>query len=105
MPSRTNLSHEEREIVRRALLAIVNGAYIPDDVEFEVVFGSTRAEAKKIAEAWPEVDERSEPVRLAINSALNNLLGYPHGMHAERERDVAPKAEIERVFRQWRASL
>ena len=57
----------------------------------------------KIARAWPEVDERSQDVQIAINNAFANLPGYPHHLSAERERDVAAaQTEVERVFSKWR---
>ncbi|HUR28971.1 MAG TPA: hypothetical protein VM509_12350, partial [Planctomycetota bacterium] len=82
------LDTQGREIVGRCLLAAAEGPYFPDE-EFEVLFGLTRDEVTEIARAWPAVDESSGHVQLAINDALANLLGYPHGRTAALERSVA----------------
>jgi hypothetical protein len=85
--SLNDLTAEEREIVRRALVAAAEGPYFPE-WEFQTLFGITRPEVSHVIEGWPVVHESRDVVHLAINNALGNLLGYPHGRPELLEREV-----------------
>jgi hypothetical protein len=72
------LSDADKALVGQALRAAVDGPFFPE-WEFHTLFGLTRGEIRAMADAWPNVDLTSSNVTLAVNNALNNLLGYPHG--------------------------
>jgi hypothetical protein len=100
--SLNDLTAEEREIVRRSLVAAAKGPYFPE-WEFQTLFGVTRAEVSDVLRAWPVVDESHDVVRLSINNALGNLFGYPHGRTEQLERELdATVARLEEVFTKWR---
>jgi hypothetical protein len=99
-----DLTTDEREVVRRSLVAAVEGPYFPD-WEFPTLFGVTRAQVADVLRGWPIVDESRDFVRLAINNALGNLFGYPHGKTSQLERELGvTTAQLEQVFRKWRNS-
>ena len=105
MPARrlSGLTPAESQLVRRCLRAAVHGPFFPD-AEFETLFGMSRRDVAAIADTWPP-DERHEDVRLAIQNALNNLLGYPHGrMDAWSAHLQTTVTDVERVFTKWLAA-
>lgn len=82
--------------------AAAEGPFFPE-WEFRALFGLEREEVAAVAESWPIVlDGRTGD--LAVNNALNSLIGYPHG----REDDAwptyisAPPSEVRAVFARWR---
>jgi hypothetical protein len=95
-------SDEELATLGSCLLAATVGPFFPD-WEFHTLFGLERAEVAAVAKAWPKVDLANEDVQLAVNNALNNLVGYPH--HCENEWDAwipATPQELVRLFCKWR---
>ena len=96
------LSENERQIVFECLRAACEGPFFPDQ-EFHALFGLWRKEVQEVISSWPDIDDSELNVQLAINNAMNNLLGYPH--HRE---DVwgdyinVPAQEVYRVFSKWR---
>ncbi|HXX21062.1 MAG TPA: hypothetical protein VEJ46_16795 [Candidatus Acidoferrum sp.] len=72
-----HLSDGDKAAVGQALRAAADGPFF-DEWEFHTLFGLTRSEVRAVADAWPNVDLLSAKVQLAVNSAFNNLLGYPH---------------------------
>ena len=100
MSSLQNLSPAERDLVRECLRAVASGPFLQDE-EFHTLMGCHRAEFVDLVHAWPP-DESSRDVRDAIQNALNNLTGYPHGCEAVWSEFVsAPPEEVERVFAKW----
>ena len=98
-----DLTPDEREIVRRCLVAAAEGPYFPD-WEFPMVFGVQRAEVAEILRRWPYVDD-SKVVDAAINNAFVNLLWYPHEMTDQLEEELGvTTARLEQVFTKWRKS-
>jgi hypothetical protein len=98
-----DLTPDEREIVRRCLVAAAQGPYFPD-WEFPMVFGVARAEVAEILRRWPYVDD-SKVVDAAINNAFVNLLWYPHEMTDQLEDELGvTTARLEQVFTKWRKS-
>jgi len=98
------LTEEEADVVRRCVRAAAEGPFFPD-LEFHTLFGLERAEVAAVAARWPQLDDKEEDVRLAINNTLNNLLGYPHDRpEAFRELIGAPWEEVQRIFSKWRKS-
>jgi hypothetical protein len=85
------LSVNEVDVITRCLQASVDGPYF-DDWEFSTLMGMERNEMRTVLEAWPNpVDSDKQSV--AVNNALVNLRGYPHG----RKLPV-PADELEAVF-------
>jgi len=72
--------------------------------EFHTIFGLTRDEVASVAQQWPDRCD-GEDVELAINNALNNLLGYPHrcGNVWNDYISVSP-SELRDLFRRWRSA-
>src|SRR5215470_2601534 len=100
--SLADLSPSEREIVRACLRAAAEGPFFPD-WEFSSLFGLSREELKTILASWPNLNEVDESVVLAINNSLNNLIGYPHGMHDHWSEFVPVSArELHQIFMKWK---
>jgi len=98
----SEMTQEDRDLLGRCLRAAANGPFFPD-WEFHTLFGLERAKVAAIAARWPHVDGDDEDVRLAINNALANLLGYPHDEpEAFKQWIGEPSEEVERVFKKWR---
>jgi hypothetical protein len=97
------LSVAERAVIGECLACVASGEVILEDEEFETVFGIQFSELTSVAAAWPNVDESTEQVFLAINGSLNNLLGYPHGKMGEWSRYISvPPSEVSRIYAKWR---
>jgi hypothetical protein len=97
-----DLTEDERRIVRECLACVAAGDVILHDAEFETTMGVDVNTLRSVLDAWPAVDDSQDPVRIAINNSLNNLLGYPHAFHAEWDARISvPKADVERVFSRW----
>ena len=75
------ISDSDKALIGQVLRAAAVGPFFPD-WEFHTLFGLTREEVRSVADAWPNVDLGSTDVARAVNNALNNLLGYPHGKDA-----------------------
>lgn len=96
------LTEDEQRVVFECLRAVVDGPFFPE-WEFYTLFGLQRREVAQILTALPHIDESEERVSLAINNALANLLGYPHGETAAWSQFIsASPAEVERIFGRWR---
>ncbi|MBX3373177.1 MAG: hypothetical protein KF817_05025 [Phycisphaeraceae bacterium] len=95
-------TEEDRRIIADSLKAAVEGPFFPD-WEFSTLFGLQRAEVAEIARAWPKVEESDDRVDLAVNNALGNLAGYPHGHEQEWERFLSvPPARLLDTLKRWR---
>ncbi len=71
--------------------------------EFHTIFGLTHDEVARIAQEWPDRCE-GEDVELAVNNAMNNLLGYPHRCgHVWSDYISVSPRELEEIYRRWRA--
>jgi hypothetical protein len=96
------LNHKERQVIFECLRAAVDGPFFPD-WEFHTLFGQHRSEVAEIAAAIPDIDDSDERISLAINNALANLLGYPHGATAAWQQFISvPESEVSRIFERWR---
>ena len=99
------LSHctdEDRQVIADSLRASVEGPFFPD-WEFATLFGLERVEVAEVLRAWPGIDASDERVDLAVNNALGNLVGYPHGH--ERDWDCflsVPPSRLLEVLKRWR---
>lgn len=98
----SNLTAIEQDVIRECLQASVDGPFFPN-FEFETIFGLTRDDVQAVLNRWPLDDKRDGVAQLAINNALNNLLGYPHGWEDVWPRYISvTPAEVGRIFARWR---
>jgi hypothetical protein len=85
------LDDRERELVGQCLRAAASGPFFPD-WEFSTLFGLERGEMLAIAQRWPSSADW-EFAEVAVNNALVNLLGYPHGCDAVWEEWISAPPE------------
>ena len=98
----SSLSDAEKQTVFECLRAASEGPFFPD-WEFHTLFGLQRDQVSRIAAAIPRIDDSSEEVALAINSAMGNLVGYPHRQEDTWSRFISvPEKEVNRVLSKWR---
>ena len=98
------LPEDDKQVVFACLRAAAEGPFFPD-WEFATLFGLDRDEVARIVADLPHVDDSETSVALAINNAMANLLGYPHGDVDAWSRFISvPESEVRRVFDRWRAS-
>lgn len=88
---------------KESLVAAARGPFFPD-WEFQTLFGLERSEVESIANSFSSDTSLNGDVALALNNAMNNLLGYPHGQDAAWAQwfSVTP-AELQVIFSRWRA--
>jgi hypothetical protein len=92
---------EDSEVIRQCLLAAANGPFFPD-WEFPILFGLGRDIVRRVAEEWPSWDNEGEQ-SVAVNNALNHLLGYPHKRWDVWYDYISPSpSEVARVVARWR---
>lgn len=98
-----NLTDDERSVVFKCLECVAAGKIIAHDWEFQTIMGIEVLAFKRLVKVLPKIDDSKPKVKIAINNAMNNLLGYPHGYHQKwAEVMPIPLVEIERVFIKWR---
>ena len=99
-----DLTEREKEIILECLKASINGPFFPES-EFHTIFGVYPKEVKEVISNWPNVDEDEIAVRLSINNAMNNLLGYPDNCGKYwSEFITVSKKEIGRIFVKWKGN-
>ena len=99
------LTQRQIEIIGECLRAVAYGPFIPE-TEYTAIFGLAKEEVAKVAEEWPVVIESSDIARIAIGSAMGNLVGYPiKEQHFEVWDDYisVDRSELIVVFDAWRA--
>ena len=97
-----DLTSDEKKVVLQCLRASVEGSFFPE-WEFSTLFGLTRAEVQEVIQRWPVDDTSDEMAALAINNAINNLLGYPHRKEEEWSKYISvSREEVHSIFRKWR---
>lgn len=67
------------DLIRDCLRAAVEGPFFPE-WEFETIMGVDRASMRAVLQAWPKQTVDDDSFECATVNALNNLIGYPHGM-------------------------
>jgi len=111
-PTTGSLSDDDRAVIKGCLNAAVHGPFFPE-WEFHALFGLTRSEVEVVLTSWPNLPMESpsgyaSPERfqvVAVNNALNHLLGYPHGVRGEAfVREVGASApQVAAVLTRWRS--
>lgn len=77
----STLSGDDVERIGECLRALAYGPFL-DEWEFDTLVGASRTAVKGIADEWPNNIHSDFTARVVV-SAVNNLLGYPHGRVAE----------------------
>jgi len=92
------------QVFRESLVAAARGPFFPE-WEFHSLFGLDRAGVESIADSFSSATPITGDIALALNNAMGNLLGYPHGQEAAWSQwlSVTP-TELQVIFAQWRAS-
>ena len=97
-----DMTEREKEIVLECLKASVYGPFFSES-ECHIIFGVDPDGVEEVISSWPNVDESEIPARLAINNAMNNLLGYPHRCGKYRSKFISvSEKEITRIFYEWK---
>ena len=96
------LARQDTTIIEGCLRAAVEGPFFSDRL-FHTLFGLERSEVAAVLQQWPEVQD-TETAYLAINNAINNLLGYPHRATEEDWDAFVPvsREELRLFFSNWR---
>ncbi len=68
---------DARTVIKACLRAVVDGPFFPG-WEFHTLFGLEREEVRQVLASWPEGAD-ADTQFIAVNNALGQLLGYPHG--------------------------
>jgi hypothetical protein len=94
-------TNEDRRIIAECLAASVEGPFF-SEWEFSSLFGMDRRDVVRVKMRWPNVDNVDEKVALAVNNALGNLVGYPHGEEKQWSQfiSVTPERVLE-VLKRW----
>ena len=96
-----NLMPDEIKVIGECISASLNGPFFEGE-SLHTLFGLRHAELEEIALAWPNVNENQENVQLAINNALNNLLGYPHDCwNVWFEFISVPPDQLQKIYEKW----
>ena len=97
-------SISDTQAFRESLVAAARGPFFPD-WEFHTLFGLERDEVESIADSFSSDTQLTGDVALALNNAMGNLLGYPHGQEAAWAQwlSVTP-AQLQVIFSRWRVS-
>jgi hypothetical protein len=99
-----NLKRQEQKVVLECLRASTEGPFFPDQ-EFSTLFGLSRSEVRSVMDQWPVDDRSDEKAALAINNAINNLLGYPHDQEEAWSKYISgSREEVYAIFEKWRDS-
>jgi hypothetical protein len=98
------LNEAEREQVRRALVAAVEGPFFPE-WEFRILFGVDRSAVRAALTAFPRLSPRDQDQFLSVNNSLFMLGSYPHEPEADFERYGVRRADIRRVHKKLRQAL
>jgi len=99
-----NLKPQEQKVVLECLRASTEGPFFPDQ-EFSTLFGLSRSEVRAVIDQWPVDDRSDEKAALAINNAINNLLGYPHDQEEAWSKYMSgSREEVYAIFEKWRDS-
>jgi hypothetical protein len=113
-PAPADLCERDRAVIGLCLWAAVRGRLIPQ-WECRTALGLDLCDVRSIALAWPDEqrlvpDEHESAVtaqRAAATCVMEQLLGYPHGIHGTAFVDEvgASEAEVADALRIWRCEF
>lgn len=98
-----SLTPEEREVVRRTMLATFRFL----DFDFQTRLGIAPDAIRSLLAAWPAVDDTKDDsdACLAVNNSFNDFL---HGVGVSEAEALelvgVSRAEMGRVYRKWAAA-
>ena len=97
-------SISDYQVFRESLIAAARGPFFPD-WEFHSLFGLQRTDVAAIADSFLPATALTGDVALALNNAIGNLLGYPHGQESAWHEwlSVTPE-QLQVIFSKWQAS-
>jgi hypothetical protein len=99
--SAPQVNREDREVVLACLTAAIDQSLFPE-WEFATIIGVTRQELSAMRDSWSLHELPSPAMQDAVANVLLNLIGYPHGRHAELNSMVGVScSELERVLARW----
>lgn len=65
------------------------------------LFGFERDEIRRMAQNWPDWDDKAEQSD-AINNVFNNLLSYPHSRWDAWHDYISPRPDdVARIYARW----
>jgi hypothetical protein len=92
------LNENDKLLIKKSLISIVNGPYI-DDNEFDLLIEASRDEVRTLAMLWPDIESNNLHSWLVIYSCLSNLLGYPHGEDERLYKELnCDETQLDQVF-------
>lgn len=95
------LTPEERHVIYQCLKAAAEGPFFPD-WEFQALFGMSKNDVARLIALWPDINHAQTFIQAAINSSINNLLGYPHNkFDIWHEYISADPAQLAVIFQKW----
>jgi len=107
------LSEADSAVIKGCLKATVDGPFFPE-WEFYALFGLWRSEVAVVLASWPDLpadapagyDSPADFQEVAINNAMNNLLGYPHGVQGEAfvSEVGASEPQVAATLSRWRSA-
>jgi GNAT superfamily N-acetyltransferase len=100
----TQLTTLDKLVIGECLGLVARGAIVPLDQEFDTVIGMSPDAFAALHRDWPGVDIAVDANRVAINNALNAVLGYPHPHQVGwQDRLVASRADVVVALERLRA--
>jgi hypothetical protein len=104
----SDLNKDDMDVVAQCLRASVYGTFF-DDIEFQSLFGVSRAEAKVVADQFPGVDEfddsadGNDDAWLVINNAFLNVLARFNDKEPSWQKFIAVSPQrVKQVYEKWR---
>jgi hypothetical protein len=86
------------KVFDQVLIATADGPFFPD-CEFATLFGRTKAEYRAAVGTLQAGEAMSKEQHFLLQSALNNLLGYPHNQEASWCHWLPmPPEQLDRLF-------
>lgn len=99
----SKLEDKDSAVIYECLRCVASGEVIKHDWEFSTLFGLDVSEFLDVLDNWPDIDASRDRDFLAINGALGNLLGYPHGKYYRWDEWMPyTQEEVKGAFSRWK---
>ena len=99
----SNFEEKDSAVIYECLKCVASGEVIEHDWEFSTLFGLDASEFLDVLNNWPDIDASKDRDFLAINNAMANLLGYPHGKYdCWDEWMPYTRDEVQGAFSRWK---